>query len=108
AAWLRRSGIEAAAVDPRELLAAVGADDADRSFLAADCSEQATPEVLARLRELPAVVVTAGGSARGGGGGPVLLEGGADRAAACLAAQLSALRCEAWGSAPGLFTADPQ
>jgi diaminopimelate decarboxylase/aspartate kinase len=52
-------------------------------------------------------VVTAGGPARGVDDGPVLVEGGADRAAACLAAQLSALRCEAWGTSPGLFTADP-
>ncbi|HXT20931.1 MAG TPA: hypothetical protein VN923_09290, partial [Thermoanaerobaculia bacterium] len=116
AAWLRRMGLDAAAVDPRDLLSATdsgGGDfsgDAERRVLAADLAEQAPPDLGERLAALPPVVVTAGGAARGSGGdaGPVLVEGGADRAAACLAAQLSALRCEAWGDSPGLFTADPQ
>ncbi|HXT49419.1 MAG TPA: bifunctional aspartate kinase/diaminopimelate decarboxylase, partial [Thermoanaerobaculia bacterium] len=115
AAWLRRSGLEAAALDSRELLTAaesggIGLDgDAERRLLAADLSEQAPPDLGERLAALSPVVVTAGGAARGSADdGPVLVEGGADRAAACLAAQLSALRCEAWGASPGLFTADPQ
>ncbi|HEV8239934.1 MAG TPA: bifunctional aspartate kinase/diaminopimelate decarboxylase [Thermoanaerobaculia bacterium] len=128
AAWLRKMGIDAAAVDPRELLAAVddkdrgsgsgkhasggwaGGDEGERAVLAADLAEQAPAGLGERLAALPAVVVTAGGAARGTGddASPVLVEGGADRAAACLAAQLSALRYEAWGTSPGLFTADPQ
>jgi diaminopimelate decarboxylase/aspartate kinase len=103
-------------VDPRDLLAAVdgtgsGLDgDASRRLLAADLAEQAPPDLGERLAALPPIVITAGGAARGADDdpGPVLVEGGADRAAACLAAQLSALRCEAWGRSPGLFTADPQ
>jgi diaminopimelate decarboxylase/aspartate kinase len=108
AAWLGRMGIEAASVDPRELLEATAGVDGDRAFLAAEGPEQAPPFLAARLAALPRVLVTAGGPARGADGEPVLLEGGADRAAACLAAQLSAVRCEAWGLSPGLFTADPQ
>ncbi|HEV8629464.1 MAG TPA: bifunctional aspartate kinase/diaminopimelate decarboxylase [Thermoanaerobaculia bacterium] len=111
AAWLRRMGVEAAAVDPRELLQASESEDEGRLYLAADCPEEA-PELAHLLATLPPVVVTAGGPAAGAaavpGDAPVLLEGGADRAAACLAAQLGALRCEAWGNSPGLFTADPQ
>ena len=106
-AWLRRMSVEAAAVDPRELLLATNGDEG-RHFLAADCGEEAPPELASLLGGLPAVVVTAGGAARDGDGATVLVEGGADRAAACLAAQLSALRCEAWGNTPGLFTCDPQ
>lgn len=129
--WLRRQGLEAAAVDPRELLSAVGeggsaagvggstsragsgrlsGDDVERHVLAADLPEQAPPGLGERLAGLPPVVATVGGVALGSDNdaGPVLVEGGADRAAACLAAQLSALRCEAWGTSLGLFTADPQ
>ena len=109
AAWLRRHGVDAAAIDPREILAGgEWGEPTDRDLLAADCAEQATPELLARLAEAPPVVVVAGGVGRGAAGDPVLLEGGADRAAACLAAQLSASRYEAWGEPPGLFTADPR
>ena len=109
ATWLRRHGVAAAAVDPREILAGAGPpDDPERRLLAADCAEAATPELLARLAEAPPVVVIAGGVGRGEGGEPVLLEGGADRAAACLAAQLRASGFEAWGEQPGLFTADPR
>ena len=109
AAWLRRHGVDAAAIDPREILA--GGDwggHTDRDLLAADCAEEATPELLARVAEAPPVVVVAGGVGRGATGDAVLLEGGADRAAACLAAQLGASRFEAWGEPPGLFTADPR
>jgi bifunctional diaminopimelate decarboxylase / aspartate kinase len=108
ASYLGRHELAAAAVDARELLAASGPeDDEARGLLAADCPEQAPPDLHERLAGAPAVVVVAGGVARGPDGEPVLVEGGADRAAACLAAQLGAVRCEAWGSAPGLFTADP-
>lgn len=120
AAWLRRMGVEAVAVDPRELLIAAEvapgsepsagqpSDEPGRRFLAAGCPEEPSRALVERLAGLPAVVVTAGGPAAGPEGAPVLLEGGADRAAACLAAQLGAVRCEAWGTVPGLFTADPQ
>ncbi len=120
AAWLERQGIGAAAVDPCELLradlgdkegggSAIGREERDeRRWLAADCLERPSGALGERLSALPRVVVTAGGVASGEEGRQVLLDGGADRAAACLAAQLAALRCEAWGTSPGLFTADPR
>jgi len=108
AAWLRKVGVDAGAVDPRELLATVPSEDDDRRWLAADAAEEAPEGLAGKLAALPAVVVTAGGPARDESGEPALLEGGADRSAAVLATQLHATVCEAWGERPGLFTADPR
>lgn len=109
AAFLCRAGVEARLVDARELLEAVPdpAATSSRRYVAASPSIDPDPALQERLGGAGAIV-TQGSIARDADGDTVLLgDGGADTAAAALAAKLQALRLEIWSEVPGVFTGDP-
>lgn len=110
AAFLRARGVDVQFVDARDVLRARGRSDRSAArYLSAAVDDDADPDLEARLRAGPAVVITQGFIARDPQGATVLLgRGGSDTSAALFAARVGATRCEIWTDVPGLFTADPR
>ncbi len=112
AAFLVSQGQPAAWLDARDCLASNDHSrlSSHRRYLSASCGFDPDPELQQRLSALAAgVLVTQGFIARDAEGDTVLLgRGGSDTAAACLAAQLQAARCEIWTDEPGLYSANPR
>lgn len=111
AAFLESRGLTVSWADARGLLLARDepANHERARFLSASCEFAPEPELVARLSELPGIVLTQGFIARNRDGDTVLLgRGGSDTSAAYLAARLSARRLEIWTDVPGMFSANPR
>ena len=111
AAYLRSQGLATTWLDARDFMTSLESRPGNEhaAYLAAECSADADPDLVARLAGVEGVPLTQGFVARNSDGETVVLgRGGSDTAAAYIAGKLSAEHLEIWTDVPGMFTADPR
>lgn len=97
-------------IDPCRLLEADPSGARDRSSLQALCGAEAISRLLEVVESAGSTLLVTGGgiAATPDGHVHVLGAAGTDIAASLIAAGLGALRVEAWGETPGLYSSDPR
>lgn len=110
AAFLRRPLVETCWLDPTRLLVVDPSPPAGgRTSLQALCGAGPHPQCRETVEATGAHVVVTGGGVAGATNGDIHVLGvaGTEVSASVIAAALHAVRVEAWGEVPGLYTADP-